>query len=354
MTRAHLIEAVELEGGQMALLHALPSGEPPTEIVLFQKGVNRTTKGEFTFDDQSARQVMTAFEDIGHDRLPFDAAHGMFNPFAPPEAHEALAWFKPQVREDGALLATDIEWDEETLSKLKRRRYRFYSPTFLHESNAPRRITRLMNVALTNVPATKGQRPLVASQIEPGRAPEKERNMDSLEVFLKSLGVTDAPTALSQFTELNSLRTGLLSLTGVKTPGEILGAVTALKEEAGKVPDLAKKLSDAELKLSVHDVDKLLDAAKAEGKVSDAELPKLREQGTKDVAWLSGYLAVKSKSAVATPEVRAPNNAGGTGSTELTAVDKEVCRLFAVKTEDFLKTRAAVENHNISSLWEVA
>jgi phage I-like protein len=62
----------------------------------------------------------------------------------------------------------DIEWTRKATERLKDREYRYFSPTFYHDKG---RITEYVNTALTNLPATKDQEPLVASRSTDHRAP---------------------------------------------------------------------------------------------------------------------------------------------------------------------------------------
>jgi hypothetical protein len=135
---------------------------PPTEFRIFARGPVKTRKGEFVFDEIAAHRVTSEAADFGNE-FPLDYAHAMFSGYAPnpAEAHKAAGWFRPSLR-NGELWATAVTWTESARTYLKNREYRYISPTFEHED---RRITRLLNVALTNVPATHGLEPLMAHSL---------------------------------------------------------------------------------------------------------------------------------------------------------------------------------------------
>jgi phage I-like protein len=203
MARPKALLTEELDGFEVTLSD---DGEPPTEIQLFAAGTNATSKGDFVFDAESARDVMLAFASHGADRLPFDSHHLMLTSDNP-EAKKALGWFVPKVSAEGALLASDIQWTPKTAQALKDREYRFHSPAIAFDAKT-RRIRRLVNVALTNLPATKNQTPLMLSEAEPEGNPMK---------LFEMLSASDEGSALIALTalqdELKEAKVQLATLT---------------------------------------------------------------------------------------------------------------------------------------------
>ena len=144
------------------LLAALTeAGEPPTELRMFAFGENATSKGTFVLDRRGAESVMAAFAKHGVDRLPIDVAHGMLASGGSHEQHLAVGWFVPDVRDDG-LWASSIEWTERGADMVRAREMRFISPAFLADKKG--RIVEMINLAVTNLPATRGAQPIAASQ----------------------------------------------------------------------------------------------------------------------------------------------------------------------------------------------
>jgi hypothetical protein len=144
-----------------ALLAAAPAKEP-SEFRIFSRGVNKTSKGDFTFDAEAAKLVMAAYKlqgvdmivDREHDSLSEDARVARSN------AGDALAHFKLTLR-NGELWATNVAWNSEGASDLANKTRRYTSPAFLHDAEG--RITELLNVALVSMPATYGNAPLIAA-----------------------------------------------------------------------------------------------------------------------------------------------------------------------------------------------
>lgn len=140
-----IVQATSLDA-----LTALEAQPLPTEYRLFKFGENQTTKGTFVLDAAGAESVMDSYRKHGID-MHVDYEH---------DRREAAAWFTPQVRADG-LWATNVRWTPPAAAKLQNKEYRYHSPTFYHDDN--KRITRVVNDALTNLPATDNQEPLVAA-----------------------------------------------------------------------------------------------------------------------------------------------------------------------------------------------
>ncbi len=252
------LRVVELEGGRIGVLLAIPEGnEPPTEIRVFKNGLTETTKGPVLFDDKAAEAVMAEFQDRGRDALPFDIAHGMLNPFAPPDAHKAAGWFKPEVREDG-LYAANIEWTEFGATALRKREFRYFSPAILRDHDSGR-VRELINIALTNIPATKHQKPLVAHDADP-----TARSSPMLEQILKALGVHSEAEALSAAVELNNLLAGVLALTGAQNAVAALAIATGWKQSSEA---LAKRVGELELEGKKIKLDAAIEKLSREGKL---------------------------------------------------------------------------------------
>ncbi len=147
----------------ITLAEPLDPATPPERLLLFKFGVNDTMKGKFLFDEAAALSVIEEYEKHGAE-LPFDFDHAMVAGDEP-SSRIAAGWFKPEVIE-GSLWATDIRWTPKALSGIKDREWRYLSPAFTTEAPGkegnPRRIKRLINVALTNLPATVGMVPIAA------------------------------------------------------------------------------------------------------------------------------------------------------------------------------------------------
>lgn len=139
------------------------SGAPPSEFRIFAAGENTTQKGTYLFDDQAARDVMAAFEAHGAD-LMIDLEHlsiedpetsANFDP-------DARGWCRLEVR-GGELWAAGVTWTPDGHTRLSEKRQRYISPVF--SVDAAGRVVRVLNIAITAMPATDNLEPLVAARM---------------------------------------------------------------------------------------------------------------------------------------------------------------------------------------------
>jgi len=139
---------------------------PPTEILAFPAGKVRTTKGNFLCDEKSMTAVLSDWQDwsggISHKGV-FDYNHDMANPDIPGYEKIAAGWFNLQARETG-LWAVDINWCARCDKMIRDGEMRFWSPWFEYEPKTGR-ILKILNIAVTCMPATKGQAAMVAASL---------------------------------------------------------------------------------------------------------------------------------------------------------------------------------------------
>lgn len=275
----------------------MPDGEgAPTEIMLFAFGETKTRKGVFVYDDEARKLVTDEYERgraPGNERaLMFDFEHKSLDPNAPPGAGIASGWGKLDPREDG-LYATDIEWRPDALEGLtsKPPGWKHFSPAILADKKT-RRIQRVINVALTNLPATLQQRPLALtenSQMLQGGMADCARKLGlDPEKATEADVCTALDTLMQQHLEMKAKAAGamapetyseLLSITGKTSPVEAFAlAVEGLKELATLKADKVK----AEAK-------EIVDALLSSGGADPWQKDFLLRLGGEDIAWLRDY-----------------------------------------------------------------
>lgn len=135
---------------------------PPTEFRIFAAGENATTKGTFLFDEQSAKTVMSAYKahgidvmiDLEHLSLEDSQESRNFDP-------DARGWCRLELR-NGELWAVAVSWTPDGDARLRDKRQRYISPAFETDPET-KRVTRVLNIAITALPATDKLQPLVAA-----------------------------------------------------------------------------------------------------------------------------------------------------------------------------------------------
>jgi phage I-like protein len=135
-------------------------GTPPGEFRLFPAGWFSTTKGDFLFDDEARASVLAQFQAHGVD-LMIDLEHLSLDPESRSFDPDARGWARVEER-GGELWAVAVKWTEDGAQRLRDKRQRYVSPTF-EVDRETRRVLRLVNVAITGLPATHKIAPLVAA-----------------------------------------------------------------------------------------------------------------------------------------------------------------------------------------------
>ncbi len=164
----------------------------PTEFRLFVKGWNETENGKFLFDSASAKAVMAAYAAWGVD-LAIDLEHGMLEVeagSADPTARDARGWCKLELRQ-GELWACDVKWTSDGATRLSEKRQRYISPAFEVDPKT-KRILKVVNVAITAIPATHKTPALIAASKKGGSAMDPSLIKAALEAVEKG----DAKAAL--------------------------------------------------------------------------------------------------------------------------------------------------------------
>jgi len=240
-----LVQAFTDGSGRLILSLDIPQGtDPPSEFRLFGQGVTPTTKGDVLFDDQAATDVMRGLADHGKTALPVDYGHGMLSVITTPDSGKAAAWFKPTVRA-GELWASDVQWTPKADEAIRAREYRYFSPAVWHDKETGR-VSSLINVALTNLPATKGQQPLVASDNHndaPGEGALETAEMS--EKLLRVLGAADEAEAIVMLKENERTYQEVFAALGIRKLAEIVPAIKTLSDG---LKDTKEKLTTTEAK----------------------------------------------------------------------------------------------------------
>ncbi|HNB04346.1 MAG TPA: phage protease [Thauera aminoaromatica] len=144
---------------------------PPRERLIFPKGDFKTTKGTFVFDDEAARMVMEDWNEWTGglpDKGAADYEHDQSKDYLPGQDKLDSASFDLEVVK-GALWATNIKWTPLATKIIANREKRFTSPWWLYERSS-KRIIRFINFGLVSLPATLGQKELMAASNAPTSA----------------------------------------------------------------------------------------------------------------------------------------------------------------------------------------
>lgn len=193
----------------------------PTEFRIFRAGVNETTKGDVLFDAEAAKRVMDHYAKHSVD-LPIDLEHLSVERDVRAD-RDARGWFRLEVRE-GELWATNVTWTADGEARLREKRQRYISPVFRTDEIG--RPVRVVNAALTALPATFEAQALIAASIHEGIGMDPALIKKALDV----IAAGDANAALELLNELVAAAAGAES--GDESPeGDPAEMPPALSEE---------------------------------------------------------------------------------------------------------------------------
>jgi phage I-like protein len=249
-------------------------GDLPTEVRLFSFGINKTTKGEFLFDQDSAKTVMSSYTAQGVD-IMIDLEHQSMDPaIADPSARDARGWGKLDVRPDGLYLSA-ITWTPDGAARLSEKRQRYTSPVFSYNPKT-KRVEEILNVAITAMPATYEAQALVAASAR-NRKERLSMNSETVKSALEAIKSGDAAAAVAILEEMIAAAAS----SSEPTPEPDAAAMSAAADEEAKKKQEAA-LSHKIFALTGRDTATDAVAELAEWKSSHLELSVEREKLTKD------------------------------------------------------------------------
>lgn len=266
------------------------AGKAPTEFCIFRAGNNTSEKGTYLFDELSQELVMGKYAQRGVPMMMDYEHQSMVTP--PIEAPASAREFVPEVR-NGELWATKILWNDRALSYLENREYRLFSPAFSYQKleDGRMRVTKLMNVALTNNPALHNIEPLMAASDKDDDMDEEMKKLkaqlSALEEKCTALAAANASLSAANLDfkkkfedddeedeeakATATLRDEVVSLTGKKDLKEATGVLRSIALKAKNSDQAVTRLAEIEAEGRDKEFVAMLDAGFKEGKISKAQ-----------------------------------------------------------------------------------
>lgn len=296
----------------------------------------------WTLDAEAAAQVIARFN-ARRDARVIDYEHQTLFAETNGQPAPAAGWFGAlEWREGDGLYATDVEWTAKAAAHIEAREYRYISPVFSYDRQG--RVLAILHAGITNNPGLDGLTDLAALTARFQQA-EEESDMD-LKALLAALGLADDKTEADAMSAIAALKAAAGQV------DDLSAQIAALKAHAGK-PDPAKfvpvdavaalqqQVAALTAQVAGTEVDRLIEAGLADGRILPAMEKWARELGGKDVAQLKSYLDNASPVAVLKGTQTGGQPAGDRKDGELDETQRAVCRQMGVDPAAYQKTLQA-------------
>lgn len=313
----------------------------PGQLQLFPQGKFNARDGRpgkdrsWLIDATIAQQVIDAAK---ARQTPFviDYEHQTLNAEKNGQPAPAAGWFKQvQWRDGQGLFAVDVQWTDKAKAMIEAGEYKFISPVFSYATDGA--VLELHMAALTNYPAIDGMEMLAAAKFQSNQ--DEEDLM--FKKFLALLGLSETATEDEAIAAVTALKSDLTEQTK---------QVAALKAKPPADPDPAKfvpvsvvaqiqtELAALKSQMSDTQVNDLVTAALADGRLLPAMEAWARELGKKDLAALKGYIdSAQPIAALSGLQTGGKGPQGDPNALDAAAI--AVCKAMGISTEDYKKTQ---------------
>ncbi|WP_439861621.1 phage protease [Pseudomonas sp. MBLB4136] len=306
--------------------------------------------GHWYIDAQVAAQVMARAATRKTDYV-IDYEHQTLNSEKNGLPAPAAGWVKGiglEWREGQGLFATEPDWTRKGADYIESREYRYLSPVFTYDTRTGA-VLELLHVALTNYPALDGMESLPALaaarfQLADPAAPSAEENQSvNKEQLIALLGLSSDASEEDIQTALTALKADAgktqelqTALAAAKAQGE---PDPAKYVPVTVVEDLKKDIAALKATQLGGEVDGLVSAGLADGRLLPAQEKWARELGQKDVAALKTYLEqTPAIAALKGQQSQARQAPALTTVEQLDAEALAVCKAMGIEPTDYLAT----------------
>lgn len=333
-----------------ALSVSLAGGAPPIEVRLLPAGRFRATDGSgrpkdvdsgwWLLDDEAAARLVARANARTSDYV-IDYEHQTMLSGKNGQPAPAAGWFKKlEWRPGDGLYAVDVRWTERAAALIAAGEYRYLSPMFLYD--AAGRVLALAPAALVNNPGLDGLTDLSRAAMS-AYFPEEVPQMKEL---LKALGLPETATeaeALAALAAQKSAHQGeLVALKAAAPDPAKYAEVATLVAVQGELSAARTELATLRAASHAAEVDQVIDAAQAAGKLTPATVGWAKSLGKTDLAALKGYIeaaAVVVKPGETQSGGRKPDGAAGTAA--LSAEQAAICKQLGIAPADYIATLTA-------------
>lgn len=339
---------------------ATAAGAVPTEIRLLPAGQFKPADGRvlpcgsFRLTEADAQAVIALASARTNDFV-IDYEHQTQLAEKNGQPAPAAGWFKQvEFRPDEGLFATDVRWTPTALKYLQNQEYRYLSATFHHDKKTGQ-VTRLECAALTNTPALDGLGELHLATLsarfdmaDAAPAPQGGNSEETMNpvllAMLKALGLPETAAEAEAVSAIAALKASADSVADLTTEIATLKSATpdpAKYASVETVAELQNQLTTLRAQAVHREVEEVISAAKAEGKVVPAVEQVWRDVGRADLTRLKALVAATPSNPVMAGKTQTDGKQpeGQTAETP-TADALAICKAMGVSAEEF--TAAAI------------
>lgn len=325
-----------------ALSVSLTAGAAPSEIRLLPAGRFKAADGSgrpagiaagWLLDAAGASRLVAAAAARQSDYV-IDFEHQTLNAAANGQPAPAAGWYRRlEWREGDGLYAVDVRWTARAAAMIADGEYRYLSPVFAYADDGA--VLALGPAALTNNPGLDGltdlSRAAMSALFSQEDSPMKE--------LLKALGLPETATeaeAIAALAALRSSHTAALTAASQAAPDPAkFVEVATLTAVRGELATATAELATFKAERQAGEVDQVVSAALAAGKLTPATETWARALGKSDLAALRAY--VEAAPVIAKPGTTQTGGAGkgGAGNSQSTDVDVAVMKALGLTAEQF-------------------
>jgi phage I-like protein len=298
-------------------------------------------KGPWFIDDEIAAAVIERIQQFDND-IVIDFEHQTLKSAENGKPAPAAGWIKRDsivwVAGKG-LFAENVEWTDEAKDFIESKKYKYISPVFAF-SKSTGNVLDVRQVALTNDPAIDGMQEAIAAATAKFLPTQPHKEEDSMNPeLLKLLGLAADATDDQAVAACQALVDANTDLTQqVKDQETAIAAAKAEADDAATEAIAALQAQVAALAKSTNksEMDKLIAAAKAEGKLIPALETWARKQTPEQ---LQAYLDDAPQIAALTGKQTDDENLDADAGDALTDAEVAVCKGMGISEEDFKKQK---------------
>lgn len=287
-------------------------------------------------DREAAEAIARAFN-ARRDARVIDYEHQTLHAEKNGRPAPAAGWIgRLEARDDG-LYAADVEWTEAAAAMIAARQYRYVSPVFSYDRRSGR-VLAVAHAALTNFAGLDALTDLsaLAARFSPVVQPEEEMPMKALAA---ELGLPETATEAEALAALRALKTAhageLAALKAAAPDPARYVEVATLTAVRGELAAANAELAALKAEKLEAEVDKVVQAALAAGKLTPAMEGWARNLGKADLAALRSF--VEAAPVVVKPGQTQTGGADsrGTGAFQPTDAELAVMKALGLTAEQF-------------------